>query len=313
MTAPKSTRAGLLRWHPKAWRDRYGDELNALVEDQLDGRRPSVGLHLALARAGLREHGHHAGLLGDVRPPAEQVRAGSLLVLAAWAVAVVAGASFAKLSERFGASVPVGSKAVPFHAFTTVEVAATTGAVLVALGALAGVPSLVAFLSHGGWPVVRTPLLRASAVAVVTVVATLGLAGWAHSLSSAQRNGGDLAYGVVFGTWAALVVATLALWTVVAVTVGRQLPLGRHLLAFEAAMAMLAALAMVVMTVAAAVWWGSMAVAAPWFLTGAPTGTSGSPADPRMAVTMALMVVAAVLGVTGVVRIGRSWGRLRPA
>jgi hypothetical protein len=313
MTAPKSTRTCLLRWYPKAWRDRYGDELNALLEDHLDGRRPTVGLRLAMARAGFREHGHHASLLGDVRPPAEQVRAGSLLVLVAWVVVVVAGASFAKLSEQFGASVPTGSRAVPIHAFTTVEVAAVTGAVLVVLGALAAIPSFVAFLSHGGWPAVRTPLLRASAVAVVAVAATLGLAGWAHSLSSAQRNGGDLAYGTVFGAWAALVVATLVLWTVVAVAAGRRLPLGRHLLAFEAAMAMLAALAMAVMAVATSVWWGSMAIAAPWFLTGAPTGTSGSPADPRMVVTMTLMVVAAALGVIGVVRIGRSWGRLRPA
>ena len=313
MTATRSNRTGLLRWYPKAWRDRYGDELDALLEDHLGGRRPTIGLHLAMARAGLREHGHHTGLLGDARPPAEQVRSGSLLVLVAWAVFVVAGASFVKLSEHFGASVPTGSRAVPFRSFTTVQVAAVTGAVLVALGALAAVPSLVAFLSHGGWPVVRAPFLRACAGSVVAIAATLGLAGWAHSLSSAQRNGADLAYGVVFGAWAALVVAALALWTVVAVTVGRRLPLGRHLLSFEAAMAILTALAMAVMTVATSVWWGSMAVAAPWFLPGAPTGTSGSPADPRMALTVALMVVAAALGVTGAVRIGRSWGRLRTA
>jgi hypothetical protein len=30
----------LLRWYPRAWRQRYGDEFLALVEDGLDGQRP---------------------------------------------------------------------------------------------------------------------------------------------------------------------------------------------------------------------------------------------------------------------------------
>jgi hypothetical protein len=31
---------GLLRWYPRAWRERYGEEFLAVVEDTLDGSRP---------------------------------------------------------------------------------------------------------------------------------------------------------------------------------------------------------------------------------------------------------------------------------
>ncbi len=39
----------LLRWYPPAWRDRYGDELVALLEDELDGTAPTVRLRVSLA------------------------------------------------------------------------------------------------------------------------------------------------------------------------------------------------------------------------------------------------------------------------
>jgi hypothetical protein len=45
----------LLRWYPRAWRDRYGEEFLALVEDTLDGGRPGWRLRLGVVRAGLRE------------------------------------------------------------------------------------------------------------------------------------------------------------------------------------------------------------------------------------------------------------------
>jgi len=52
--------ARLLRWYPRAWRERYGDEFLALVEDTLDGREPGWRLHLSVVWAGLRERGRRA-------------------------------------------------------------------------------------------------------------------------------------------------------------------------------------------------------------------------------------------------------------
>jgi hypothetical protein len=49
--------ANLLRWYPRAWRQRYGEEFLAMVEDGLDGQRPTWRLTVSVACAGLRERG----------------------------------------------------------------------------------------------------------------------------------------------------------------------------------------------------------------------------------------------------------------
>ena len=53
----------LLRWYPPAWRDRYGDELVALLEDELDGAAPDVRLRLSLAASGIRQRARWSGLV----------------------------------------------------------------------------------------------------------------------------------------------------------------------------------------------------------------------------------------------------------
>ncbi len=43
--------AKLLRWYPRPWRERYGEEFLAMVEDSLDGERPGLRFRLGVARA----------------------------------------------------------------------------------------------------------------------------------------------------------------------------------------------------------------------------------------------------------------------
>ncbi|MGH3153400.1 MAG: hypothetical protein ACRDOB_22080, partial [Streptosporangiaceae bacterium] len=64
--------ARLLRWYPRAWRERYGSELLALIQDTLDQGLPTWRLRLSVARGGLRERGHQAVHVGGeaVKPPA---------------------------------------------------------------------------------------------------------------------------------------------------------------------------------------------------------------------------------------------------
>jgi hypothetical protein len=69
--------ARLLRWYPRAWRERYGEEFLAVVEDSLDGRPPGWRLRLAVAGYGLRERGYQACRAG------RQVLAGGLAALPA--------------------------------------------------------------------------------------------------------------------------------------------------------------------------------------------------------------------------------------
>jgi hypothetical protein len=313
MSAGRGGLSGLLRWYPPAWRARYGDELVALMEDSLDGGRPSPRFRWSVAVAGLRQRARALDALGRRGGPADRVRDGALVVLCAWTAFVLAGASFAKQAEHFGSSLPPSQVGLPTAAMTTVMVAAMAGAALVALGAVAVLPAFVRFLRAGGWADLRRPVLAASALSVAVVGATVGLAGWAHSLSFARRNGADAAYSAAFLAWAAGVAVALALWTAVAVRAGRRIDTRRGILGLEALLAAGVALAMAVMTAATAVWWGALSVDAPWFLRGTDPGTSPSPLEPRLALTMILMVAATAVAARGVTRAGRSWSRLGAA
>jgi hypothetical protein len=89
----------LLRWYPRAWRERYGEEFLAMVEDSLDGRRPTWRLRLSLARAGLRERGHQARRAGQrAAPPVLRALTGR------WWTFFVAGYVFAVLPFEFKSS-----------------------------------------------------------------------------------------------------------------------------------------------------------------------------------------------------------------
>ena len=313
MKERRADTSSLLRWYPREWRERYGDEFAALMEDSLNGARPTPPFRLSIAWAGLRERGHQSGLVGEGSGAGDRVRAGSLLVFCAWVVFVVAGASFSKLSEQFDTAVPAASRSLPWGAFKTIQMVAVVAAILVGVGALAAIPACLRFVRDGGWRAVSRHVNRATAVTAVTVVASIGLVGWANSLSYAERNGGSSLYGLAFAVWAALIVTTLALWTVVAVVVGQRLVLARSLLAFEAGLATAVTAAMVTIATATAIWWAAMAADAPWFLHGTTSGTPGSVFEPRLAGTMTLMVSAVITAGYGVARIMRSWGRLRAA
>src|SRR5262249_48611000 len=96
----------LLRWYPQGWRARYGDELITYMEDNYGDRRPPMRDRLSVVLGGLRERAQQAGLSGESVPPEERMRAAVLLILAAWAGFVLAGLSFAKLSEHFDDALP---------------------------------------------------------------------------------------------------------------------------------------------------------------------------------------------------------------
>jgi|GEM_PF-4443000 len=53
--------ARLERWYPRGWRERYGIELRALLEDSLADGRGGLRMSLDVARAGLRERAAEPG------------------------------------------------------------------------------------------------------------------------------------------------------------------------------------------------------------------------------------------------------------
>ena len=181
----------LLRWYPRAWRARYGEDLIALLDDEYGGHPPAL-VRLGLVTGGLRERARQAAITGDSAPPVDGVRAGALMVLAAWSAFVVAGASFAKFSEHFDEALPhtMGAHHIPDLAFTVLQTVAGVVSVLVVAGALLAAPDFVRFLQAGGWSSVRGHFLRALACTGVTIASTVPLVVWAHHLTAHQRNGG---------------------------------------------------------------------------------------------------------------------------
>ncbi len=309
-----TSRAGdpRLRWYPGSWRDRYGDELTTLLDDEY-GRSVPARVRLGLVSGGLRQRSRQAGLTGDAVPPADGVRAGALLVLVAWIGFVVAGASFAKFSEHFDEALPhrLGAHHVPDLAFTVLQAMAGAASVLVVVGALLAVPAFVRFLRAGGWTFVRRHILRAVSCTVLTVAVTVPLLAWANHLPSNHPGGGFHWEGALFLVWAALIVVTLASWTVAAVAAGRRIELSEAVLTTEALLAAVIAVAMVTMVAATAVWWGAMATDAPAFLNASPGGLPGSSWDILLVATVALMAVATGTAAVGVARELRLWTRAR--
>jgi MFS family permease len=305
MKASHTHPSGMVRWYPAAWRERYGDEMAALIEDQLGDQTPTLRFRLSIARAGLRERAIGSAIVGRSAAPSERARTGALIVLGAWSAFVIAGASFSKLAEHFPVVVPATHRA--WTAFQVVQIAALIAASLFAGGIVIALPAVSRFLRAGGWSTVRRSVLRSAVFGGAAVTGTIGLTVWAHAISSAQRNGTDAGYGVAFVVWAVLVAATICVWARAGIAIGRQIQLSRRQLALESGLAIGVAGAMCTMTVSTAIWWASMAVSAPWFLDGSPVGTAGSPVDLQLIVTMAVMLASVVAGGYGVARIGRSW------
>jgi hypothetical protein len=293
----------LLRWYPEAWRQRYGDELVALMEDDTGGRAPSHRLRVSVALAGLRERMHEGALLGRNRPPADRARAGALVVLGAWVAFVVAGASFAKASEHVAASLPAAAQSLPQGAYDAVAALGAAGAAVVVLGAATALPAFMRFVRSGGWDRIRWPVVRASVLSVATLIATVLLGAWAGHLSAFQRNGGDALYSAAFVAWALLVVVTLVQWTAVAVAAARRLELSDRALDLEATFAVMVTAAMVVMTGCTLLWWAAVTGHPARFFMGTPLGAHATPWTPQMALTLAVMATASVVACASLVRV----------
>ena len=227
-----------LRWYPRQWRARYGDELAALLDEEYGDRLPASA-RFGLVSGGLRQRARASGLGGDSVPAPERVRAGALLVLAAWIAFVVAGANFAKFSEHFDEALPhsMETHRLPDLAFLVLQTTAGVASVLVVTGALLALPAFVQFLRADGWPLLRRHLLRALGATALTVVITVPLLLWAHRLTSQQRNGGMHWYGALYLLWAVFIVLTLTLWTVVAIAAARRVHLSKRILTAESVLA----------------------------------------------------------------------------
>jgi hypothetical protein len=237
----------LLRWYPRAWRERYGEELLTLIQDTLDEGRPTWRLRLGVIWGGLRERAHQAGhgVRTAVKPPAGPAR---------WGTALVAGLIFAGLPENLAQSPPQARGWQATAALDAVLAAVgLTGAVVLASG-LAALPALVRFLRAGGWPKIRR---RAGWAAGATVVAGGGLAGLVlvtGSHSAAQLNASWAYLAGVFATGLAVTVA-IGLWATTVAATARHLRLAPRVRVAQLMLGDVTPAAVTVVLVTLACWW----------------------------------------------------------
>jgi hypothetical protein len=86
----------LLRWYPRSWRARYGEEFAELLRADIEERPADLRRTADVIRSGLLARLTAAGLTGHELPPEEQIGAGlatagcALIVFAAFGVAMLA-------------------------------------------------------------------------------------------------------------------------------------------------------------------------------------------------------------------------------
>jgi hypothetical protein len=290
----------LLRLYPRAWRARYGDELLALLTELGEGEPIASRIRRDVVRAGLAERLPAAGF-GAGAPPATRARSGALLVLCAWMLFAVAGARVQKFSEHWQGATPQSARGKPAVAFHVLEASAAFGGALVLAGVALALPRALAYIRSGGWPVLRRAVVRASALTAVAIGATAALAVWARQIDTAQRNGASSAYSGAFVLCALLLVAALAAWTFVAVSVARGLELSVRMLRVEALLAGAICASMLAMTLATATWWGALGRVAPWVLHGAADRSRSSSFALSLFVPSALMALATCFAAFGAI------------
>lgn len=221
----------LLHAYPRRWRERYGEELLAL----LDAEPLTARVCANVVAAGLGERLRCSG------PP-------HLRMLWAWSLFVIGGTAFQKTSEHWQMVVPRGSRGVPTAAFDVAQVAAAVGSAVVLVGVAVALPAFVRDLRRGGWTAVRRPILLASAATTIAAAALVVLA-----------FGHDVAAAFVFVAFA---LCSLVAWTHAAVVAARRLePLRVH-----AYLVFAVSVAMVVTTAAACLWLVSVSAHAPSFV-----------------------------------------------
>ncbi len=304
MTRPRP----MLRWYPKAWRDRYGEELAALLDDTYGDRPLPLGCRLSLARSGIGER--LRDLPARAGGPADRVRSGSLLVLCAWAVFVVAGTGFAKSAEHWDAATPAGARGFPSVAYDSVQWAAAVGTLIVLVGALLCLPAFARLLRRGNWPQVRRPVLAAATAIVVASLAGTAVVIWAHHLRATGDDGRSVALRLGLAVWVFTICAAIGLCSTGAVAVVRRLDLGTRLVRIEGVLALSMTGVMAVVTGGTLAWWVSVARVAPGFFAGGPAGTPGLPTTPALLVSALLMVSGLAVAAVAALWIVRSLARL---
>jgi hypothetical protein len=185
MTGTDERIGRLLRWYPRSWRDRYGDEFAELLAADLDERPRCWQRTVNVAANGLRSRLATAGLAGHALDPQAAARAGLITAAcSAAAFAVTSGSLWSQLAICLQWAVP-GQRGIT-QAMDLMSAAVLLCAVLAALAAAPVARAVIAAVARGNgrplaWP---AALIAASTLVIVT-------GGW-HFQSRWPGTGGHL-------------------------------------------------------------------------------------------------------------------------
>jgi hypothetical protein len=241
---PPRLAAAILRLYPPAWRDRYARELLAWTEE--GGLGPLRALDLLCGALDARLHPEF--LEKGAIPMRARLRGSVLGVLCGYAVFVVAGIGYQKLTEYEDFTDAARRHAALGASFRVVLIAAL---VALAAVAVAGAPIALAVVRQAlaGRRELRRPLALV-ALAVLWLGGTLAvLAGRASPSQNAPMSGTG-----AFLLWSASVALPAALGLGAALVAVRRADLGLPLLRFASVAGAVAAAAMLVMLAATVVW-----------------------------------------------------------
>jgi hypothetical protein len=283
------------RWYPSSWRERYGEELLDFLDDTYAEARLPVRARLSVVRAGTWERCRAGGVVGDVAPDEIRIRAGSLGVLGAWALFVVAGSAFAKYSEHWDAVTPASSRALPAAAMSVMQIFAFVG---VALCVAAGCLSCRSFWRLVQEKGVRTTLrlIRPALIAALVAITSTGaIVAVAHHLTSSQRNGAMTSYQVGGLVWVVTLVLCLGVGYVTVGRVVMRLDYSRRELLTLSWLSAGVTSMMVVILGSLVAWWVAIAYSARWFFGSGIVGTSSNPVPTPMVVFSLMMFAGLVV------------------
>ena len=173
---PARRAARLLRWYPKGWRDRYGEEFAELLLADIAERPRSLSRTLDVARGGIVARLADAGLCGFplAGPCDAAASAASLASLSAClAVFVIVGAAmWSQLTIGWQWSAPAGTAAMA--EMTAMSAAMISFAVLALLATVPVAWLVVARIVRGPW---RHPRLAIPAAIFAACLAVLFIGG----------------------------------------------------------------------------------------------------------------------------------------
>jgi hypothetical protein len=239
--------ARLLRWYPRAWRERYGEELLALIQDTVDDGRPTWRLRLGVAWGGLRERGHQAGRA------AKAGAAKRSTMVPRWLMILLTGLLFTNLPLQFKMSPP---PARAWQATAALDVVAAVAAFICAVllvGSLAARSAVVRFLRAGGWPKIRRRVAWAAGATGLTAGGLVVLSVALRSQPKAPLNV-SLAYFLGFIATALALMVTIGLWAGVVAAMAKNVKLTPRVRAVELVAGPVIWTAIQIMVSASSIW-----------------------------------------------------------